>query len=449
MIEVKHDHKLNFPEIHVPMYNEDQPDGPNIIKQTEIEGTLVPLLRFNDQVITFEMVNYMALKCGTVPSITIEITDYLDLIRLIDTPGRDNILYLQILPPFDDAYKKIQLAFYITDTNIDGQTITMSGTYYVPKLFDNVMKPYGCLSTYELFEKVSNDYSLGFCSNVTGMDDERYIYNPNQKPIQFLSKEIQFAGNKEHVYDWWIDLWNNINLVDLYTEYTTIEKDEDLLVWVGNNFKDTDNENHPQQQIAAFTNIPAMAASPFYIGEYEPTSSTGGCTDMNLEVYSMNNADRLSTVIQDGDVYNDIFMEYTYGGEVFGDFDYISQKASRNFFLGKIQANCIKITTNLPILALMRGGHVNLWWYETNNWLADKIDFSEVESNISIPDGDGKFSSDDLTMTLNRTVSGQYYIMDIEYNYLGHMNWEVIYTLSRAAESVQKLNPPTNETFLK
>lgn len=449
MIEVKHDHKLTFPDIKVPMYNENQPDGPDIIKQSEIEGTLVPLLRFNDQIITFEMVNSMTLRCDTVPSITVEITDYLELIRLIDSPDRDNILYLQILPPFDDAYKKIQLAFYITDTDINGQTITMSGTYYVPKLFNNVMKPYGCISTYELFDQISNDYSLGFCSNVENVDDQRYIYNPNQKPIQFLSKEIQFAGNKEHVFDWWIDFWNNINLVDLYNEYTTIESDDDLLVWVGNTFKDTNDENTPQQQIAAFTNIPAMAASPFYIGEYETTSSTGGVTDLNLEVYSMKDADRHSTVIQDGDVFNDVFMDYTYGGEVFGDFDYISRLSTRNFFLSKIYSNCIKVTTNIPMIALMKGGHVNLWWYETNNWMADKIDFSEVESNIPIPDGEGKFSTSDLTMTLNRTVSGQYYIMNVEYNYLGHMNWEVTYTLSRAADGVQKLNPPSNETFLK
>ena len=53
MIEVKHDHKLKFPTIEVPKYNESDDEGPNIARQTNIEGVLVPLFRFNNLTITF------------------------------------------------------------------------------------------------------------------------------------------------------------------------------------------------------------------------------------------------------------------------------------------------------------------------------------------------------------------------------------------------------------
>lgn len=450
MIEVKHDHKLQFPTIEVPKYNEDVDDGNDVIKQTNIEGVLAPLLRFNNITITFEMVNRMTLTCNPVPTIDIEITDFLGLIKVLDTPGLDNILYLQILPPFDDAYKKIQLAFYVTNTSIVGNIIRMTGTYYVPKFFDSVMKPYGIISSYELFDSISNDYSLGFCSNVDGTTDERYIYNPNKKVIDFMSKEIEFTGEKEHVYTWWIDLWNNINFVDLYKEYNELYSDDDMQIWMYNNFKATnEEENKPYQQVAAFSNNPAFISSPLYIDDYKPISRSSLVTDCNFEVYSMDNCEASSTLIQDGDVHNDIFMKYEYGGEVFGDFDYLTQKACRNMFLNKINSQCIEVVSKLPILGLMKGEHVNVWWYDINNMVAETFDNTDIQSNVNIPGDDNNVEGTDMSIIINKTVSGQYYIMDIEYRYMGHMDWEVKYILSRSAESIQRINPPSNESFMK
>lgn len=450
MIEIKHDHKLQFPPIKVPRYNEDNEEGPDIYKQTDIEGVLVPLIRFNDITITFEMVDKMTLTCDPMPYIDIKITDFMELIRILDQPGHDNILYLQILPPFDDAYKKIQLAFYMDNISIVGQSVSMSGRYYVPKLYDTVMKPYGIITSYKLFEQVSNDYSLGFCSNVEDTQDERYIYNPNKSIEWFLEDEIGFTGEKEHVYTWWIDFWNNINFVDLFKEYTELTPEDKMLIWVTDNFKDTDDAPEPRQQIAAFTNHPAFAASPTFIHSYKPVLNASPVTDKNFEIYSMDDQEASSTLIQDGDVHNDIFTQYEYGGEKFGEFDYLSQKACRNMFLNKINSQCIEVVSTHPLIALMKGDHVNLWWYDMGSELANAADNTDVHTNAPVPEvKETMAESEDVQMVLNKTVSGQYYIIDIEYKYIGHRNWEVKYTLSRSAEEIQKLSPPTKETFIK
>lgn len=450
MIEVKHDHKLQFPQIRVPMYNQDNDEGDQVINQTELEGVLVPLLRFNNTVITFEQVDRMELTCNPVPKIEVWITDFLQIIRQFDQPGRDNILYLQILPPFDDAYKKIQLAFYIEDTDLQGNKVYLRGTYEAPGIFDSEMKPYGMLSTYDLFEQVSNDHQLGFCSNVDDSEDERYIYNPNKNMESFLDQEIVFAGNKPHVFTWWIDFWNNLNFVDLYQEYSEILSDEDMQLWLSDTFKDASKPSEPYKQIAAFTNSPAFAASPTFIPNYQPILNSGSPTDANFEVYSMEDQEASSTVIQDGDVQNDVKMSYKYGGEVFGDFDYLSQRACRDMYLSKINSNVIEIVCKYPLLGLMKGEHVNFWWYDMNNIALEGVDASSINTNAPVPeDPNGELKNSDMTMILNKTVSGQYYIMDVKYAYVGHRNWEVTYTLSRSAEEIQKLAPPTNETFLK
>ena len=450
MIEVKQDHKLQFPTIEVPKYNESDDEGANIAKQTNIEGVFVPLFRFNNLTITFEMVQNMKLTCTCVPEIHVEIKDFLDFIKIMDTPGLDNILYMQILPPFDDAYKKIQLAFYITNTSIDGNVVTLEGTYYVPKFFDTVMKPYGMLSSYELFESIANDYSLGFCSNVDDSTDERYIYNPNKTAIDFMNNEIEFTGEKEHVFTWWIDFWNNINFVDLFKEYNEIYSDEDMQIWMFDNFKATDNEeNKPYKQIAAFSNNPVFVSNPMYIDDYVPTTRAALITDCNFETYSMNDLEASSILIQDGDVHNNIFTKYQYGGEVFGDFNYLSQRACRDMFLNKINSQCIEVTTKIPVLGLIKGDHVNVWWYDIGNQTAKNLDTSGVESNVAIPEDVEGSREGEVPMVINKTISGQYYIVDIEFNYIGGMNWENKYILSRSAEGIQRINPPSNESFMK
>ena len=450
MIEVKQDHKLQFPTIEVPKYNESDDEGVNIARQTNIEGVLVPLFRFNNLTITFEMVQFMRLTCDRVPEIRIEIKDFLDLIKIMDSPGLDNILYMQIVPPFDDAYKKIQLAFYITDTNIIGNIVSLTGVYYVPKFFDTVMKPYGIISSYELFNNIANDYSLGFCSNVDDSPDERYVYNPNKPVTEFMDNEIEFTGEKEHVFTWWIDFWNNINFVDLFKEYNEICSDDDMQIWLSNTFKATDNEeNEPYQQIAAFSNHPAFTSSPMYIVDYKPISRSALITDCNFETYSMDDLEASSTLIQDGDVHNDIFTKYQYGGEVFGDFNYLSQRACRSMFLNKVNSQCIEVTLSTPMLGLIKGDHVNVWWYDIGNQTAKNIDTSGIESNAPLPDDPEGSRDGDVPIVINKTVSGQYYIVDIEFNYVGGMCWENKYILSRSAENIQRINPPSNESFMK
>lgn len=455
MIEVKHDHKLKFPPIKVPMYSEDI-EAPEIYKQSVIEGAMVPLLKFNNIVITFEMVRYMKLSCNPTPSIVVEIEDFMDLVTLLDQPDRDNVLYLQILPPFDDAYKKIQLSFYITKTKKNGKNITLIGKYYIPGLFDAYMKPYGIISTYDLFDQVSNELSMGFCSNVDGTQDERYIYNPNKKIDELLDQEVTFAGNngdneddKKHVFSWWIDFWNNINLVDLYKEYGEIVDEEDMYIWISNDFKNTDSIPEPIRAVAAFSNNPLMVGNPLYITEYTPRLNTTEVTDMVFETFAMKEQKASAVLIQDGDVHNDIFKDYVYGGEVFGDFDYLSQRACRNMFLSKIHSQYIEIHSELPLLGLMKGGHVNLWWYDINKPLKSPGDDKNISTNAPVPDSESAEINDpDLKISLNKTVSGQYYIVDIVYEYLGHMQWDVKYILSRSADGIQRLQEHTNETFM-
>ena len=159
----------------------------------------------------------------------------------------------------------------------------------------------------------------------------------------------------------------------------------------------------------------------------------------------MNDLESSSALIQNGGVHKSIIMEYQYGGEVFGDFDYLTQRSARGMFLNKINSQTIEITLYKPQLGLIKGGHVNVWWFDTNNVVVSDIDNSQVESNIPLPDNivDG-----DTTYTINKSVSGQYYISNILFEYnVG--KWAITYTLSRPADQINRLNEPSNESFMQ
>ena len=140
-----------------------------------------------------------------------------------------------------------------------------------------------------------------------------------------------------------------------------------------------------------------------------------------------------------------IVENYEYGGEIFGDFDYLTRRATRNMFIRKINSQVIEVKTKNPLLGLMKGGHINMLWYDTNNIIIDKYITDEVESNIPVGDdfviGDDKYK-------INKTISGQYYISNITYEYDGEQGWVTTYILSRSADMINRVNEPAKETFM-
>lgn len=448
MITLKHEHQLSFPTIEVPMMAEDEDNNTRDVKQSAVEGIFVPLFRFNNLTINFLMVSSMTLTCKPIPKIQITIQDHANLIKNLDTPGKDNMLYMQVLPPFDNAYKKIQMAFYITDSRIDGSSVTLWGEYSAPNIWDSEMKTYGLTTTYELFDEVSTAHKLGFCSNIDNTEDKRYIYNPNKNMAAFLDDEVEFGGNEKHVLEWWIDFWNNINLVDIFEEYSKVVEEDDMKIWISTNLMDVDGNNDPEPQevVAAFSNHPVMTNSPMFITEYTPITNGTEASDINFEVYSMLDLDCQSTLIQDGDVHDCPVLKYKYGGEKFGEFDYLTQQATRDLFLSKINAQVIQIEVGMPLLGIIKGDKVNIWWYDINNPATDQVDNSEIESNIPLPDNQVDTEG---SYMINKTISGQYSVLDIELNFNMESGWKNIFTLGRMADSIQRLNPPDKESLGK
>lgn len=445
------DPTLELPKIKVPIYSVSEKTDPDVTgkfqnnDQTKRDGILTPLFRFCDITILSPQVEYMRLSCsGRTPELNVRIRDAMSLIQIFSRPSRDNSFQMQMMAPFDGAYKKINLLFYMTDVSISGAVVTITARLNVPGLYDSYLYSFGLLPSFDLFAQVAQHLKLGLCSNVDSTDDDRYMYCHNTKLLQLLDQEVKMAGSKENpgsqVFDYWVDYWNYVNFVDIRKQYESKESADKVTMWVvPNKYTNTESDVPDQKPVnmeGFVTNNPYMTMWPTYVGEYVPVTTSGAQTDLVFDRFMMADLEAGCVAIKDDDVKNDVFSKYQYGGEVFGDYDYLTQRAVADMYRYKMKTQQIQVTLSQPQLSFMRGHKINFYWYNMN----------EPTKRIQADQG-GKVNSDTLDLSddmdttningdsnyvLDRSVSGQYYIDCSDYIY-EEGRWSHVLTLSRPA----------------
>ena len=448
IITLELDNKLQKSDIIVPLKSSTVNEaGDNYVDsglsdkhQTQVFGIQMPLIMINNTVIDFDAVQYFSLKSvGALPELTMTVIDRYEIINNIDKPGNDNEVRVQILPRFDNAYKKIDLTFYITNISVNGKLIRMSCMYKLPILTASQYKAFGKIDTYTLFKNVAMETGLGFATNIGELDDYRYIYCDNKSLLDTLTTEIEYSNTDSHIMDWWIDLWDNINLADIKERYYAIDSDDDLQIWVASQVNELDSDVGvvPQQTTATLTNFPGLSMSELFFKSYNIQNTPGiqisKGTDNVVSVYLSNKNEYSDFLLQDGDAKQDLFTKYVYLGENYGEYNYMLSKQLRNNFLQKNLTETIVVKLQSPLLGLMRGHKVNIVRYINDSIIEDKLQIMEdagvvdrnVESNIPLNNfeldatNNGKFSID-------KTASGQYLIQSVDVTYING-TWE--YTL--------------------
>lgn len=465
-ILVKHDPSLTKPEIIIPLTNSSEKEmgrgydkNQGEIQQTSIYGIVSPLIQINNIMINFDEVQAFELSStGVLPTVRLICVNKNNFLSTIDIPGNDNELIIQIIPPFDNIYKKINLVFYINRIKNLGGNIEVSGIYKSPKLFETQFKSFGKINTYKLFEDISNESKLGFASNTQMSNSEdRYIYCNNINYKTLLNDEL-ISNDERCIYDWWVDFWDYMNLVDIYDKYTTIDSGEDMNIWISTQRGEITEgiEQLPHKVKAEINNHPISKTGDLYVEKYKIFNKPGKTvyegSDKVYSIYRMDDNDYNDHLIQDGDIKNDIYKKYEYMGEVYGAYDYFLPVVEREAFMQKIQSNSIEVTLNHPLLSLYRGRKVDFIWYINDARYQEQINMlqeqdilnTNISSNIPLnddPDGLHKSNYENKTgeFVIDKNISGQYLITKFTLKYLnGH--WKTILTMNRPPITDKKLN---------
>lgn len=471
-IQTKFDHTLEQSEIIINLTNtskdeagEHYTDNKQEVQQTSIYGIQAPLIMVNNVVVDFNEIISFELDCsGILPTVSMEIKERKGLITSFDTPGIDNELRVQVIPKFDDKYKKINLTFYITNMFTSSESISIMGKYKAPSLTSSQIKSFGEINTYDLCEIIAKETGLGFASNIESNDgNKRWIYCSNKSYLDLLNHEIKFSSFDYNIFDFWIDPWNNLTLVDIYERYNAKDKEEEMMLWVTGQNKEMDEGNQPEpmEVPAIINNHPNSKTSELYADSYNisntPSAQLAKGTDRLYSIYEMEKYEYMDHLIQDGSTKKDIFVNFEYLGEVYGSYNYLLSNKLREDFLQKIRSNeSITVSLNYPLLGLLRGNKVDLIWYKnddnTKN-LGEKLDEFGItnSTNTKVEDPlinnlqtDGKFKTDNGGFEIDKSISGQYYINGWVLKF-EESKWQHVLTLSRSTLEKPKIIDSENE----
>lgn len=445
-IVVKYDPSLELPEIQDLMYatseTESPDDRPAEYQQTKVTGVMVPIIKVNQILLMWSQIRSFELTSESLlPTLRVVFDDAFGFTKSLDQPGSDNTIQVQVLPPFDNAYKKVNLMFYMTGCSISGRTVTLEAIYKIPELYQDRIEAFGEVDTYTLADLIAKKCKLGLAANISGTNDKRFIYCNNRNYISVLQEQSETSGTDTIIPEIWVDWHNYLIICDIAERYTA--HDSGLKVWTLDNMANSaqaDAEVTPVEMDAIISNANAMTTSQLYIKDYRVRTSTAANvddgTDKVVEIYHHSNREPSTTLIQDGDVHKDTVIKTIYAGEVFGDFDYKMQRVCHKAYMQKVRSNMIEVTLQHPVLGLERGCRVNLRWYDSDGIIKTIKESKDVKSNN--PPEDEAVSEERSEMSLNEQVSGQYLITAAKLLFRGvSQGWQYKLTLARPQDQVQ------------
>ena len=465
IVTIEFDNTLEKSKIVMPLLSSSAEEAgenysdPNMTDkaQTYVFGIQAPLIKINSTIIDFDAVHYFNLKSvGTLPELVMTVEDRYKTVTNIDSPTNDNEVRIQIIPRFDNAYKKIDLTFFISSISVNGDLLKLTCTYKAPALVSSQLKTFGKIDTYSLFKEIAATTKLGFATNISELNDLRYTYCNNKSYLDLMNEEIQYSNASEHVIDWWVDLWDNVNLVDIKERYESIDSDDDLQIWVAGQINEVgaDNKTEPYQVPAVLNNLPHYNNSELFVKDYSIHTKSGSNisrgTDRVYGVYEECNGEYSDYLVQNGDIKKDIFAKYDYIGECYSEYNYLMSKQLRNTFLQKMNTETIEVTLQSPLLGLMRGHKVNFTRYINDSNLEDKMKNLEeagvinrnVETNIPLSNYENTEPSENGSFTLDKTVSGQYLILGVDIVF-AESKWD--YKLILAKPAISRVSILNNE----
>lgn len=438
-----------------PQTGEDT-DGTGMVtevQQTNVIGVLMPLFIINNIAIASADILQFGLDyTGTVPEIQFAIRDRNNILTKFANPGNDNELRIQIIPPVDNTYKKIDMNFVCTDVQIQSNIVFGRASFLLKDFTQSRLKALGQISTYELFDEISTETGLGFVSNAESTEDTRYIQCQYESYKDVVDREISKSGSDDvHVYDWWVDLWNNLVLCNLYDRVSSEDSEEDMKVWitVNSNNASKQEENEVIKDTAYFTNMPGLERTSMYVRSFDVETNIAPPSSGNtvlLSVYEENKKEYVDHYIADGDIQKNDFIKFEYAGEVYGDYNYLIAEKCRDIYLAKVKSEIIVIQTNVPQLGINRGDQVRFVWYDNDSdyaYMQDQLEelgavatSTELQSVLGwVTDWQIEQKNPLNSLRINLQYSGQYTCIGQRIAWSAQTkSWECYLYLTRPAD---------------
>jgi len=405
-ITVVRDPNITLPPIYDVLLEPAADEGAGNVSenpQTHVNGILAPLIRFGNLTVRAEDVVFFHLEStGFIPECVFKFNDSFGYIKSFDKFDKNTDVQIQLVPAADNMARKINIVFIMDSVDITGNYVTCHCVYKCKGLYDTRLESYGQITTYELFDKVSNQLQLGFASNVKGTNDKRWIYASSMSLVDLLQQVTKEGGEATIIPDAWIDFRNNLIFEDLYSRYNDFDKGLKIKA-LPSALQDTRAKQEPFE-LPGLTNSTLYHNCSLYVKNMRIVGEGGDIVLIGdnrlLDTYNYINRKIDQLQLADSDYDETMMYRYEYCGEQFEDFNRYAQAHCNATFRKKITTNMIEVELSQPVLDLERGDRVNFVWY----------DYNAVLHSVQEQNGETETNSANEPV-LNKQVSGQYLIL--------------------------------------
>lgn len=418
------------------------------------DGINLPIVRMNNIILMNSQIDYVSIDYrGFLPTLHLSVRDNKKYIRTIDTPGMDNEIVIVITAPINGYYKKINLAFYITDIKIYGNYISYDAIFKYPKLNKAMFKQIGSdkLNTYELLYEISKETGLGFAATPSckEVEDKRYRRIQSRTYLEFIKDQLSFSGiENTSIFDAWVDLQGYLTMVNVpYIMDCNIKWNEiSIFTMVGHHSsEDLINDVNAIEIPRILTNN--RINHDYYnmlFTEHEDIVDNNkiyddGALNTNYYLYDPGNKNLIQTtqiqIIEnsfDGISYSENY-EYNrseFLGIEFSDTPVLFKKKINKRYFDKLRARMLKVTLDVYNLGLQRGSLVYILFKEYDEEIVSTLKKEPLEEGT----GDG---------FVNLYTTGFYYIDGMEFVYKTEES-KIIQTLYLIKKGT--INTPVNKS---
>lgn len=266
-------------------------DETNTQRVEDYASMQVPLIKINDYFISETEIDSMTIDSrGFLPTISLTVTFSNELFYTKNFPKDGDIISVMIrnkndiLNPIRNDYVIVGAPSQPRLTTVKtAQTITFFGELFVPGLKSYLGSATFKGTSMSALKEAAQRLQLGFSTNEDDTDDTQ-IWIIADKPDEFIKDVTKRAWKDENsFFDCWIDVYYNLNFVNVQKQLLSAEDDVDVAATMGNIDKEWQwgskvADNNAISTPKVFSNYPGYRTTSFFITYWKPINRSSALT---------------------------------------------------------------------------------------------------------------------------------------------------------------------------
>jgi len=199
---------------------------------TQIVGKYYPVIQINTYIIDSTMIrNFQLASEGFLPELSFSFVDKVGDFKGTFYPKDGDLISVYLKSHDDETFKPIRIDFDILSfTDLGINEFAVRGVMNIPLISAEVCKAYPELTSFELFQTLTEELGLGYASNEESTADSMNWINAYNTYERFLKDSTQRVYKDDRsFYTSFVDVFYYFNLVNVNKQFEEYEPEQTTL----------------------------------------------------------------------------------------------------------------------------------------------------------------------------------------------------------------------------